>query len=614
MAALAPAANRPVVYPQPKRLLLSNSYESSARQTKHAAPGHISCGIALAACGWSLRTLTVPRKLLAPRASKVKVTSTRQNVRRRGIKDALRDAVTNLLQGPEKPQLVWNSFDDDDSVYDDPALGVYANHFRGHRALTTKEGIMRSLAAHPEADSFFPRCYRDADREEFVQDYLRQAAFIVVMKHLQACDASKAASPPPGSEEAVMVAMKILRGWHKELTGSSEQGVSPRIEQAEESLLLRYYRVLRDGFQDEGGKPDEMPLDHSPRPVELMKEIEELTATIADRWPQTSLLKDRNIWIGKHPRSSKGRGIHCFDDLKDILSYLTLWFDRAVLQKYLERPLLLRGRKFDLRQWVLVTSVQPLQAYIFSEPYLRMCGREYDDADLGDVSRHLSNWAVFEGAEAEESVMSLSDFKAVLEESTGSPSIWEDKLRPQLEHIVTETLRSVQKKLVHHPRRFALFGYDLIVDEDLKLWLLEVNYSPACEERQEVLSVMLRRMIHRLVEIVCLGKTAPDGHPLDWSALPLIEGLEAEEEDPYIVEEGGESPYLDLTAEEKAELEEDLAEDFGDDLEDLEDFAELDLEGDLQGLQDLADLDLEDLEDMDDAKIEEILKATERLK
>eukprot|EP00929_Paragymnodinium_shiwhaense_P057356 TRINITY_DN28705_c0_g1_i3.p2 TRINITY_DN28705_c0_g1~~TRINITY_DN28705_c0_g1_i3.p2 ORF type:complete len:258 (+),score=70.13 TRINITY_DN28705_c0_g1_i3:1684-2457(+) len=245
----------------------------------------------------------------------------------------------------------------------------------------------------------------------------------------------------------------------------------------------------------------------------------------------------------------------------------------------------------------------------------RMCGREYDDADLGDVSRHLSNWAVFEGADAEESVMSLSDFKAILEETTGSPSTWDDKLRPQLEHIVTETLRSVQKKLVHHPRRFALFGYDLIVDEDLKLWLLEVNYSPGCEERQQFLSVMLRRMIHRLVEIACLGKTSPDGHPLDWSALPVIEGLDVEEADPHIVEEIGESPFPDLTAEEKAELEADLAEDFDDDLEDLEGFAELeDLEGDLQGLEDLADLDLKDLEDMDDAKVEELLRATDRLK
>ena len=67
-----------------------------------------------------------------------------------------------------------------------------------------------------------------------------------------------------------------------------------------------------------------------------------------------------NYWIMKPAAQSRGRGIQVINEVSSVI-----YGEPMIMQKYIKNPLLLNGFKFDLRIYVLVTSVNPLELFIY---------------------------------------------------------------------------------------------------------------------------------------------------------------------------------------------------------------------------------------------------------
>jgi Tubulin-tyrosine ligase family len=95
----------------------------------------------------------------------------------------------------------------------------------------------------------------------------------------------------------------------------------------------------------------------------------------------------KNMWLIKPSYANQGRGIKVFATLQEIKDFLLEHTSAGgsggsgsrdseyICQKYIERPLLTGGRKFDLRIWVVATD--NFDIYVYNDGYVRTSSEFY---------------------------------------------------------------------------------------------------------------------------------------------------------------------------------------------------------------------------------------------
>lgn len=205
------------------------------------------------------------------------------------------------------------------------------------------------------------------------------------------------------------------------------------------------------------------------------------------------------IWIMKPIGKSQGRGIFLFSKLSQIAQWRTdkkvddkktekgqerdeeEKVEPYVVQRYVSNPLLIGGKKFDLRLYVLVTSYVPLVVYMYRSGFARFSHSRFSMADLSNAMVHLTNVAVQKHNEQYDEKRGgkwdLHHLKMYLMARENPEKVGD--LFVAIQDIVLASLLSVQKVMIQDKHCFELYGYDIMISSELKPLLIEVNASPS---------------------------------------------------------------------------------------------------------------------------------------
>nr|XP_060610453.1 tubulin--tyrosine ligase [Anolis sagrei ordinatus] len=196
------------------------------------------------------------------------------------------------------------------------------------------------------------------------------------------------------------------------------------------------------------------------------------------------------VWIAKSSAGAKGEGILISSEASELLEFIDNQGQVHVIQKYLEKPLLLEPghRKFDIRSWVLVDHLYNI--YLYREGVLRTSSEAYNSANFLDKTCHLTNHCIQKeysknyGRYEEGNEMFFEEFDQYLMSALNTNL--ENAILLQVKNIIRSCLMCIEPAISTkhlHYQSFQLFGFDFMVDEDLKVWLIEVNGAPACAQK-----------------------------------------------------------------------------------------------------------------------------------
>ncbi|CAF3532594.1 unnamed protein product [Rotaria sp. Silwood1] len=203
-------------------------------------------------------------------------------------------------------------------------------------------------------------------------------------------------------------------------------------------------------------------------------------------------------FIVKPSDGSQGEGIYLLRDPSHIMTT-----NRPhVIQEYIDKPLLINGLKFDLRIYVLILNLYPLEIYLYDEGLARFATVDYkapSSENLHETFMHLTNYSLnkrsasykhpVDDKQMDGSKRKLSLVWKQLCEMFSKEKV--ERTKSLIVEMINKTILAILPELrvtyefelplgkKQNLSCFQIIGFDVILNDHLKPILLEVNSNPS---------------------------------------------------------------------------------------------------------------------------------------
>ncbi|EGR33199.1 tubulin tyrosine ligase-like member 11, putative [Ichthyophthirius multifiliis] len=284
--------------------------------------------------------------------------------------------------------------------------------------------------------------------------------------------------------------------------------------------------------------PEIQELAHKKTTGYFLKLFKDYFPDYFDFFPLTFLLpedfSDLKKYMGSHPKEMfiskpssgcQGDGIKLIQSVKDVQLQFNYSQQQIIIQQYISNPLIIDKKKFDLRLYVLISSLDPFVVYLHDEGLARFCTEDYQKPQQQNINNfymHLTNYSLNKQnpnfkvifffffkqffffcdlqLPQESDINNINDCsKRCLQslwKSLEKEGYSKDSILEQIEDLVVKFIISMYPCLLYNykitfnnknTKCFHVLGIDILLDRDGKPWFLEANGNPSFNIEHEVL-------------------------------------------------------------------------------------------------------------------------------